>query len=524
MEGTRVLQKAYSSLMFRFVDLLNDMGEAEAFVIDGDSLLHELLKCPRMRSAGRLGPPLLPIVYGFEDFLKRTEDCGGSFKITFFRCNEVLWMQQPAMLAVRRLLLSHLILNTTVEVLEFESWWGGAWGAFLADEMPAFVMMSGGGDLCADRGIFLAMLGSLMVHGQHVAFLGEAQHHNGNLQAFLVRVDLGLRRLRCEDPDIRSKLWREVRAVGQGAQESLSHLQPHEPGLREFVQRALPDAGRVERGPGAMGAVGLAASFWSMGFRSAVAVWCCAQVLRQTGCGDSDRLVAASWLARAFILHAVLIEHLALEQRALRAPRLAGGGAHLIEGFLEDVCRWIARGLGEAVRWMEGGEGDTGARRLLAEKWRCKLEFCDAYDGLLFGACCVALAQSCGTQGLSKDVRNEFARGESCLVYLLGEDPVRHSVEAGSLGVVPHAIAQAVCGCCRAADAVTLSGPSTALREQRARHCEEETAPISRHPLVSGFLGRDCDLPLQMDRTEFAAAAPETHHWHVMRPLEPTFL
>ncbi|CAD7701051.1 unnamed protein product, partial [Ostreobium quekettii] len=442
--------------MFRFVDLLNDMGEAEAFVIDGDSLLHELLKCPRMRSAGRLGPPLLPIVYGFEDFLKRTEDCGGSFKIAFFRCNEVLWMQQPGMLAVRRLLLPHLILNTTVEVLEFESWWGGAWGAFLADEMPAFVMMSGGGDLCADRGIFLAMLGSLMVHGQHVAFLGEAQHYNGNLQAFLVRADLGFRRLRCEDPDIRSKLWREV--------------------------------------------------------------------LRQTGCGDSDRLVAASWLARAFILHAVLIEHLALEQRALRAPRLAGGGAHLIEGFLEDVCRWIARGVGEAVRWREGGEGDTGARRLLAEKWRCKLEFCDAYDGLLFGACCVALAQSCGTQGLSKDVRNEFARGESCLVYLLGDDPVRHSVEAGSLGVVPHAIAQAVCGCCRAADAVTLSGPSTALREQRARHCEEETAPISRHPLVSGFLGRDCDLPLQMDRTEFAAAAPETHHWHVMRPLEPTFL
>ncbi|XP_020629551.1 probable ATP-dependent RNA helicase DDX60 [Orbicella faveolata] len=125
----------------RHLNILTDFVDAEIFMIDGDSLLFELLGEESLDWSH--GGQFLHLTYLLERFLQYFTDKGGVFHIVFFKDMETIWNTQPSMLLARQALILHLQCNTQFTVVtSIDHFWGEQWKEYVQDKMPAFMLLT----------------------------------------------------------------------------------------------------------------------------------------------------------------------------------------------------------------------------------------------------------------------------------------------------------------------------------------------------------------------------------------------
>ncbi|KAK2572326.1 putative ATP-dependent RNA helicase DDX60 [Acropora cervicornis] len=128
-------------VMARRLNILTDFVDAEIFIIDGDSLLFELLGEESLDWSH--GGQFLHLIYLLERFLQHFTDKGGVFHIVFFKDMETIWKTQPSMLLARQTLILHLQHNTSFTVVtSIDHFWGEEWKEYVQDQMPAFMLLT----------------------------------------------------------------------------------------------------------------------------------------------------------------------------------------------------------------------------------------------------------------------------------------------------------------------------------------------------------------------------------------------
>ncbi|XP_068713426.1 probable ATP-dependent RNA helicase DDX60 isoform X5 [Montipora foliosa] len=124
-----------------YINILTDFVDAEIFMIDGDSLLFELLGEASLDWSN--GGQFLHLTYLLERFLQYFTDKGGVFHIVFFKDMEILWSSHPSMLVARQSLILHLEHNTNFTVItSIDNFWGEQWKTYIKDKIPAFLLLT----------------------------------------------------------------------------------------------------------------------------------------------------------------------------------------------------------------------------------------------------------------------------------------------------------------------------------------------------------------------------------------------
>jgi len=106
------------------VDLIFEAGGNEFFIIEGDSLLVDMLTCPDRAIDWSHGGQFLHLLWAIEEFINTLLTCGAKFEVVFFDSHIALWKDQPSVLCFRHLLISHLKRNTTLTVHQLPHWKG----------------------------------------------------------------------------------------------------------------------------------------------------------------------------------------------------------------------------------------------------------------------------------------------------------------------------------------------------------------------------------------------------------------
>lgn len=124
-----------------YINILTDFVDAEIFLIDGDSLLLELLGEQTLDWSN--GGQFLHLTYLLERFLQHFTNKGGVFHIVFFKDMEIIWSSQPSMLLARQALMLHLQNNTSFTVVtSIDNYWGKQWKDYVEDKFPAFLLLT----------------------------------------------------------------------------------------------------------------------------------------------------------------------------------------------------------------------------------------------------------------------------------------------------------------------------------------------------------------------------------------------
>lgn len=142
------------------LDLFNDVGASEIFIVEGDSLLLDLMNSDS-RIDWSLGGQFLHLVYLVERFFHLFKERTGNFRVVFFQHHRTLYLNTtvtpPSLdyskLLAREMIIRHLQQNTDIHVDVFDTWMGEEnqtltpgkwnWQACLA-LYPAFVVVSDG--------------------------------------------------------------------------------------------------------------------------------------------------------------------------------------------------------------------------------------------------------------------------------------------------------------------------------------------------------------------------------------------
>ncbi|PFX17719.1 putative ATP-dependent RNA helicase DDX60 [Stylophora pistillata] len=125
----------------QYINILTDFVDAEIFLIDGDSLLLELL-CENSLD-WQHGGEFLHLTYLVERFLKFFTDKGGVFRVIFFKDLEIIWRSRPSMLLARQALILHLQNNTRFTVVtSVSNFWHEGWSDYIDNSTPAFLMLT----------------------------------------------------------------------------------------------------------------------------------------------------------------------------------------------------------------------------------------------------------------------------------------------------------------------------------------------------------------------------------------------
>ncbi|XP_027035542.1 probable ATP-dependent RNA helicase DDX60 [Pocillopora damicornis] len=125
----------------QYLNILTDFVDAEIFLIDGDSLLLELL-CQSSLD-WQHGGQFLHLTYLLERFLQYFKDKGGVFHVVFFKEVEIIWKSRPSMLLARQVLILHLQHNTPfITETSIASVWDKHWKEFIDRNIPAFLVLT----------------------------------------------------------------------------------------------------------------------------------------------------------------------------------------------------------------------------------------------------------------------------------------------------------------------------------------------------------------------------------------------
>ena len=130
--------------VFRRGDVLRDYEEAQVILVDGDSILLEMLSNEKLDWSH--GGQFLHLTYLVESFLKALQDCGALLNIVVFTATKSIWSSCPSGLLARSAFISHLKFNTSIPVHDtFGDWWDPKWKEFVLQKKPVFMLMSSGG-------------------------------------------------------------------------------------------------------------------------------------------------------------------------------------------------------------------------------------------------------------------------------------------------------------------------------------------------------------------------------------------
>ncbi|XP_070552614.1 probable ATP-dependent RNA helicase DDX60 isoform X2 [Ptychodera flava] len=341
----------------KLVNLINDFVESQLFVIDGDSLVLEILSSPGLDF--KHGGQYLHFIYLVEQFLQYFKERDGLFHIVFFKCMESVWLKTPAMLLARQMVILHLQENTEVKVLtEFDNWFGGDWKEYLDGNHPAFMMVADGDTkACFGEDNVLArfLYQSLAVHTVcqrvNIAFSSQITHTVTKLFGYYV-ASYNRHRL---GPDFQKYMKRIIAVqdlvVGILKDDGKVSLQCAQTGIKEIMDllQACPIEFRQHTG-------------YSM--RTILTLMACSDALRercnslqkssadyQDGHGSVDREINVNHdLAYVYFVHCLLLGSLPLEYRAQNlseeiTSRMNSEHQESLEQFLQSVQRSLYAGL-----------------------------------------------------------------------------------------------------------------------------------------------------------------------------------
>jgi hypothetical protein len=109
----------YDELTLRFEDIGADNDQA--FLIDGDSLLHELLLDPLVDWGH--GGQFLHLLYALEHYVQRFQEGGRVFRFVFFQAfGGVAWADSPFIQLLREQAIHHLRDKLHIPVSQFHNW------------------------------------------------------------------------------------------------------------------------------------------------------------------------------------------------------------------------------------------------------------------------------------------------------------------------------------------------------------------------------------------------------------------
>ncbi|XP_070552422.1 probable ATP-dependent RNA helicase DDX60 [Ptychodera flava] len=341
----------------KLVNLINDFVESQLFVIDGDSLVLEILSSPGLDF--KHGGQYLHFIYLVEQFLQYFKERDGLFHIVFFKCMESVWLKTPSMLLARQMVILHLQKNTEVKVLtEFDNWFGGEWKEYLDGNHPAFMMVADGDTkACFGEDNVLArfLYQSLAVHTIfqriNIAFSSQITHTVTKLFGYYV-ASYSKHRFR---PHFQKYMKRIIAVqnlvVGILKDDGKVSPQCAQTGRKEIIDllQACPIEFRQHTG-------------YSM--RTILTMMACSDALRercnspqkpsadkQDGHGFVGRQISVNYdLAYVYFVHCLLLGSLPLEYRAQNLSeeitnRMNSEHQESLEQFLQSVQRSLYAGL-----------------------------------------------------------------------------------------------------------------------------------------------------------------------------------
>lgn len=115
-----------------YINLLDDLGSTDFFVVDGDCLLLECLASPSVDLSH--GGQMLHLIYMIEEFLHNLQGClNARFCFVFFEEHAHIWQaQEDGFLSLaRHTMQQHLRLTLQLRVLTCPSWDSQGWTDFV---------------------------------------------------------------------------------------------------------------------------------------------------------------------------------------------------------------------------------------------------------------------------------------------------------------------------------------------------------------------------------------------------------
>ncbi|XP_035676190.1 probable ATP-dependent RNA helicase DDX60 [Branchiostoma floridae] len=288
----------------QWVSLLHDFVDSELFIIDGDSLLLELLSEVNLDWVS--GGQYLHFIFLLERFLHTFQQLGGIFHIVFFGDMRVLWAGCPSMSLAREVMILHLQQNTPYTVTTYiPSADSEDWIQYLQKNRPAFVALSDGNQnlpLGLPKDAVVAVFKTLFLHvlrGRvNCVFMSEIEHTATKAYGFYLEY-------------YPHKMLKWLKAYLKYRQEG-----QHPSMLSVLQQNATEDCKDAEQLRAKLLKVLSLGSSLPGGVRDLVTVVACSQVLEQ-GLTTADPQVRQD-IVRLFLLHVMLLRHLSLKQRAQR--------------------------------------------------------------------------------------------------------------------------------------------------------------------------------------------------------------
>lgn len=126
------VQAAFVKQRPLYINVLDDLGSGDCFVVDGDCLLLQCLASPSLDL--NHGGQMLHLTYLIEDFLHSLKACLNSrFNFVFFEHHAAMWsaQEQDFLLMARHILQQHLEFNLQQDVKYFPSWHSDAWQEYV---------------------------------------------------------------------------------------------------------------------------------------------------------------------------------------------------------------------------------------------------------------------------------------------------------------------------------------------------------------------------------------------------------
>ncbi|KAI9740289.1 MAG: hypothetical protein M1834_004867 [Cirrosporium novae-zelandiae] len=387
MASSTSLSEWYSSLLFRWVDLVGDYAGNEIFIIEGDSLLLNCFIDQRIDFED--GFQLLHAAYVVEAFLENLKKRGCRFHVVFFENHAHLCLPESSKhdyryLLARNAIIRHLQLYISnvshdFEIHVFSDLKSVAFQEYLKISSAYFVACCDGafsfsldepslsGNTSPDhksklsngsreagaeqnRSYLRAIIFWFMDHGLNVALLNGIDFRDSKVMSFVMESEHQHTELRHELQsnflDVYSKLGHNLEKTTDPPDKETNTHDAHE-NLAAFVRKRNPDFPVTPR--------------ISITMQALVSM-------------SATKEMEA--LGAPFVLHTILLRHLPLSQRRFSLVKFDEQGEKSYDTFLQCFCR-EAQAIIKATNQNDGKSNDI----------------VDLVDGRLFRAVLGALAE-----------------------------------------------------------------------------------------------------------------------------------
>eukprot|EP00808_Paulinella_micropora_P023665 g16051.t1 len=136
----KFLEKVFrTAIKFNYGEVGSD--SAQAFLVDGDSLLLDLLSHPKLDYS--YGGQLLQLIYLLEVRVNNMLEAERIFEVVFFKALTGIW-KNPNHLLAREVVKRHLKSLAGIKVHEIDNWWGPEFSSLLSVMEPGFALVSNG--------------------------------------------------------------------------------------------------------------------------------------------------------------------------------------------------------------------------------------------------------------------------------------------------------------------------------------------------------------------------------------------